>query len=167
MGDGGGCPSAHGSPRAHRRFPATARVFRPHPFLDPEQARQETVVYSGDIAKRDAEGYLYFVGRADQMIKSQGVRVSPEEVEHWLLQSRLLLSAAVFAVPRESDSAIVAAVLPVDAASFDPGRLEEYCRRELPEYMQPAEFVVLPELPQTATGKPDRRRLKDDYLAHR
>jgi amino acid adenylation domain-containing protein len=155
---------AHVSQGYWRDPEATARVFRPHPFLDPEQARQETVVYSGDIVRRDADGFLYFVGRGDQMIKSQGVRVSPEEVEHYLLESRLVASAAVFAVPRESDTAIVAAILPADPASFDPLRLEEYCRSEMPEYMQPAEFVVLDELPQTATGKPDRGRLRHDYL---
>ena len=145
---------------------ATARVFRPHPFLDPRQARQETVVYSGDIVRRDALGFLYFVGRGDQMIKSQGVRVSPEEVEHYLLESGLVTAAAVFAVPRESDTAIVAAILPADPERFDAAALEEYCRREMPEYMQPAEILVKDELPQTATGKPDRRRLRDDYLAH-
>jgi acyl-CoA synthetase (AMP-forming)/AMP-acid ligase II len=144
---------------------ATARVFRPHPLQEAGCGAVETVVFSGDVVRRDAEGYLYFVGRRDQMIKSMGVRVSPEEVEHYLQASGLLSAVAVFAVPRDEQPAIVAAVQPSEPESFRVELLEAFCAREMPEYMRPAVIWSVSEMPRTSSGKPDRPRLKEAYLA--
>ena len=61
-------------------------MFRPHPWMPPELLHRETVCYSGDLVKTDDEGFLYYVGRKDSMIKSSGFRISPTEVEEVLLQ---------------------------------------------------------------------------------
>lgn len=143
---------------------ATARVYRPNPLQGDQHGRTETVVYSGDMVKRDDEGYLYFVGRKDQMIKSMGFRVSPEEIEGYVHASGHVAHSAAFAVPKgEVEVEIVAAVVPKDPATFREEDLLEYCRREMPEYMRPAVIWRVDELPQTSTGKPDRPRLKQAY----
>ena len=72
---------------------------QPHVLRD-RHGRTETVVYSGDLVRRDEDGYLYFVGRRDQMIKSMGFRVSPEEIEHYVMASGLVAHVAAFAVPK-------------------------------------------------------------------
>jgi len=68
----------------------TERRYRPNPLAPPELLDVERVVYSGDLVRRDEEGYLYFVGRNDAMIKSGGFRISPEEVENLLIASGLV-----------------------------------------------------------------------------
>jgi acyl-CoA ligase (AMP-forming) (exosortase A-associated) len=145
---------------------ATRRVFRPHPFQKDRPGYEETVVYSGDIVKRDEEGYLYFVGRKDQMIKSQGFRVSPEEIEHYIRSSRLVAEVAAFAVGTDGvEPEIIAAIIPADPVSFEEEALREFSKREMPEYMRPACFWRLDVFPQTTSGKPDRRALTEAYLA--
>jgi len=148
---------------------ATARVYRPNPLLRDRHGRTETVVYSGDLVRRDEEGFLYFVGRRDQMIKSMGFRVSPEEIEHYVMASGLVAHVAAFAVPKgDVDTEIVVAVVPKagdGTPAFDEEALLEHCRREMPEYMKPGRVWRVGELPQTTTGKPDRPRLRALYLA--
>src|SRR5262249_45848679 len=77
----------------------TDNVLRLHPFIAPELQSGEKVCYSGDLVKTDEEGFLYFVGRRDTMIKSSGYRISPTEVEEILFQSGLIRHAAVIGVP--------------------------------------------------------------------
>src|SRR5262249_1364339 len=79
----------------------TARVLRPHPFPAPEVGHEEKVCYSGDLVKMDQDGFLYFVGRRDTMIKSSGFRISPTEVEEVLFQSAEIRQAAVIGIPDE------------------------------------------------------------------
>src|SRR5918992_1533252 len=77
---------------------ATRTAYRPNPLASPELLDVERVVYSGDTVRRDKEGYLYFIGRDDAMIKSQGYRLSPEEVENLLIGSGLVHEACAFGV---------------------------------------------------------------------
>src|SRR5580693_524284 len=65
----------------------TARALRPNPLLPPDMGDCERVCYSGDLVKMDEDGFLYFVGRRDTMIKSSGIRISPTEVEEVVFQS--------------------------------------------------------------------------------
>src|SRR5262249_56943101 len=76
----------------------TERVLRPHPFIPTELGDSERVCYSGDLVKMDEDGFLYFVGRRDNMIKSSGFRISPTEVEEVLFQSGILQEAAVMGI---------------------------------------------------------------------
>jgi len=137
---------------------ATAERFRPHPF-EPQAGRQ--AVYSGDLVRRDAEGLLHFVGRSDRLLKTQGYRVGPEEVEE-LIQSSGLVSAVV--VCGEPDDAagtlLVAHVVPNE--QFTEEALLAFCHREMPSYMVPARVRLHAALPVTSTGKLDRNAVPDD-----
>ncbi len=147
---------------------ATARRFRPAPVQRGTGGLPEIAVYSGDYVRRDEEGYLYFIGRKDQMMKSHGMRVSPEEIEEPLLSSDLLAHAVAFSDQRDgTEGAIVAAVVPKDAETFREQDLALFCRKELPEYLRPAKFWTLEAFPQTSSGKPDRVALKEMYLNSR
>ena len=72
----------------------TSEVFRPHPS-------GEKVCYSGDLVKSDDEGFIYYVGRRDALIKSSGFRISPTEIEEILCQNASVRSAAVIGIPDE------------------------------------------------------------------
>jgi len=136
---------------------ASARVFRPDPD-DPSSGR--TVVYSGDLVRCDQEGFLYFVGRRDQLIKSYGYRVSPDEVEELIHDSNLVTEVAVHGRPDEvSGAAIVAHVIPADPRAFATNTLLDYCRARMPAYMVPKVVEVHDVLPRTPSGKIDRRAL--------
>ena len=143
----------------------TARMFRPHPLREYGDGT-ERVVFSGDLVKTDAEGYLYYVGRRDKQIKSRGVRVSPEEIERGIHSSTVVSQVVSFAVPREDgDNDIVAAVVPADSSSFREDALGEFCRNAMPEYMQPRVFWTMTEFPLTSSGKPDRCEIERQYVA--
>lgn len=144
---------------------STALRFRPAPLQQAEGGVPEIAVYSGDYVKKDEEGFLYYVGRRDQMIKSHGIRVSPEEIEEYLFSSNLLAHAVVFAIPTSGvETAIIAAVVPRDPAAFRAEEMVEYCKRAVPEYMRPQQYWTLERLPQTSSGKPDRVKLRETYL---
>jgi acyl-CoA ligase (AMP-forming) (exosortase A-associated) len=156
-----------------RRPAETAARFRPLPAgLSPSRdglAQPELVVFSGDTVRRDAEGFLYFVGRRDEMIKTSGYRVSPTEVEACVAGSGLVQE--VLAVGRAHDAmgqAILVAALASAAASgdavADTAALLRHCRAELPAYMVPTEVVWVHEpFPRNPNGKLDRLRWKAEY----
>lgn len=132
----------------------TERIFRPHPFLSPKIYGHEKVCYSGDLVKMDEEGYFYFVGRRDTMIKSAGFRISPTEVEEVLFQSGQVRGAAVIGVADEVlGQQIKAYVVSRHGSSVDPDRLLEFCAERLPRYMVPKSVEILDELPKTGNGK--------------
>jgi acyl-CoA synthetase (AMP-forming)/AMP-acid ligase II len=136
---------------------ATARVFRPDPS---EASSKRAVVYSGDVVRRDEEGWLYFIGRRDQLIKSYGYRISPEEVEELIYASKLVAEVVVQGRPDAiAGTAVVAHVVPVSIDDFERVALLEYCRARMPSYMVPKAIGVHASLPRTATGKVDRRAL--------
>src|SRR5256885_3696457 len=134
---------------------ATAAVYRPHPL---RPGSGERVVYSGDLVRRDEEGFLYFVGRRDQQIKSHGFRVSPEEVEEALQRSGLVAEAVAQGVPDEvAGQAIVAHVVPRAPESFTPDALLAFCADTMPRYMVPRRIEVHAAFPRTSSGKLDRK----------
>jgi acyl-CoA synthetase (AMP-forming)/AMP-acid ligase II len=132
---------------------ATARVFRPHP--DPERAvRGERVVFSGDLVKRDAEGFFTFVSRSDRLIKTMGFRVGPDEIADILHASGETREAVVTSEPdSERGSRIVAFVVLREGG--DVTRLTRFCRAELPPYMLPARIEAVSTLPRLPSGKYD------------
>jgi acyl-CoA ligase (AMP-forming) (exosortase A-associated) len=133
---------------------ATARVFRPNPLRPSGAPESERVVFSGDLVRRDAEGYLYFVGRRDRMIKTLGFRVSPDEVAEALYASKEIAEAVIDAEPdEERGQHIVAYVVLMPDGSVD--RLKAFCRRELPRHMEPTRIEVRSALPRTSSGKHD------------
>ncbi|HVQ24363.1 MAG TPA: AMP-binding protein [Planctomycetota bacterium] len=137
---------------------ATAQRFRPDPFAP---ASRERVVFSGDVVRRDPDGFLYFVGRRDQLIKTQGYRVSPEEVESVIHDSGMVSAVVVGAVPDETaGSVLVAHVVP--AQGFSENAFMAFCHREMPTYMVPKVVRMHRSLPCTASGKLDRKAVTDD-----
>jgi acyl-CoA synthetase (AMP-forming)/AMP-acid ligase II len=144
---------------------STARVFRPHPLRPSGGSPGEKVVFSGDLVRKDADGHLYFVGRRDQLIKSRGFRVSPEEIEQCVFASGLVSNAVAFAVPaNDVDDDIVVAITPNDPTTSCEAHLTEFCKREMPPYLRPRVIWRLEQFPQTTSGKPDRTRIRQAYV---
>jgi acyl-CoA ligase (AMP-forming) (exosortase A-associated) len=140
----------------------TAERFRPAPGFDPGTGLPERAVWSGDIVRADEDGYLYFLGRSDDMIKTMGYRVSPTEVEEIALADPSVSEAAAFGVPHpEMGQAIILAVVSARPQSLDRTTLDTAIRRELPAYMVPAAIDTVDELPRSPNGKFDRRRLSE------
>lgn len=141
----------------------TAERFRPAPGQPPELCLPEIAVWSGDVVKTDEEGYLYFVGRRDDMIKTSGNRVSPTEIEEVVHASGLVAEVAAIGAPHDSlGQGVVLYVSAVDGAELDVDALLAECRRQLPVYMVPQEIRVRSSLPRNANGKVDRSLLRDD-----
>ena len=139
----------------------TTRVLRPHPYLPHELRDTERVCYSGDLVKTDEEGFLYFVGRRDTMIKSSGYRVSPTEVEEVLFQSGAVREAAVIGVPDDLlGQAIKAFVVLKEGQSVDQAALPLFCAEKLPRYMVPKHVEALDKMPKTSSGKVDYPALR-------
>lgn len=148
-----------------RRPAATAAVYRPDPRGGPEHAG-ERVVHSGDLVRRSAEGLLYYVGRRDEQVKIQGMKVSPAEVELVLADSGMVSQAVAFTHhDGEGRVQLVAVVVPVQRSTFSLGALYDHCRRELPSFLHPAAIVVRDEMPQTSWQKVNRGQVKSEYLA--
>jgi len=145
----------------------TAKRFRPAPFQQGKGGQPEIAVYSGDYVKTDEEGYIYFIGRKDQMIKSHGMRVSPEEIEDCIFASHMAAHVVAFSVPLdEVKSSIVIALVPSDLGSFSQKELHLYCKMQMPEYMRPDIIWTLERFPETSSGKPDRVRLQEMFKEH-
>src|SRR5712692_433508 len=139
----------------------TARALRPNPLLPPELGDCEKVCYSGDLVKMDEEGFLYFIGRRDTMIKSSGFRISPTEIEEVLFQSGNLRGAAVIGIPDETlGQTIKAFVVPRDGNALDMETLLAHCAEKMPRYMVPKAIEALSELPRTSSGKVDYPALR-------
>ena len=130
----------------------------------------EYAVFSGDTVRRDAEGFLYFIGRRDEMMKTSGYRVSPTEVEEVLYATRLVGECAAFGVdhPVLGQSIQVIATPPVGAAAVDVKSLLAECKSRMPAYMVPhgVESVTGP-LPRNPNGKIDRKLLSTQWTEGR
>jgi acyl-CoA ligase (AMP-forming) (exosortase A-associated) len=139
----------------------TANVFRPIPGAGPEPA-----VWSGDMVKRDADGFIYFLGRRDEIMKIRGYRVSPVEIEDVVQASGQCGLAAALCVPTgETDQSLVVYVTPKGDAAPDTGAIVDYCRAQLPPYLVPQKILVRAALPLTANGKLERKKLLAEHLA--
>ena len=143
---------AHGY---HRRSRLTAERFVPNPHgLDGERLYR-----TGDLARWRSDGRLEYIGRADQQVKLRGYRVELGEVEAQLLASPSVRSAVV----RASGGQLHAYVV-TDAQAFDATKLRTSVAAALPDYMVPASFTRLDQLPLTVSGKVDRKALPEPQL---
>lgn len=139
----------------------TAERFKP---LKPTPGivHPELAVWSGDTVVRDEEGYLYFVGRRDEMIKTSGYRVSPTEIEETVYGTGLAAEAVAVGVPHPVlGQAIVVLAVPLEAGASPTTELLAACQAALPAYMVPARVEWRASLPRNANGKIDRRALAD------
>ncbi|KAE8764874.1 acyl-CoA ligase (AMP-forming), exosortase A system-associated [Georgenia thermotolerans] len=144
----------------------TAERFRPAPGRDGAWRAPEMAVWSGDRVVRDEEGFLYFVGRQDEMIKTSGYRVSPAEVEEVAAATGLVRDAVALGVedPRLGQKVLLV-VSPAATGDFTEEGLLAAMRRSLPLYMVPAGVVVREEIPRSPNGKFDRARLREELGA--
>jgi amino acid adenylation domain-containing protein len=133
---------------------ATARKLKPGPLPG------EQVLYTGDYCWMDEEGYLYFVSRGDEIIKSRGEKVAPKEVESALMDISGVREAAVIGVPDELlGQAVKAFVVVEQGRTFDEKQLQKECQRRLESFMVPKYIAIVPGLPRTDTGKINKRDL--------
>ena len=143
----------------------TAERFRPLPGAE-GALTTELAVWSGDSVVRDEEGFFSFVGRADEMIKTSGYRVSPTEVEEVAYATGLVRDAVALGLPDpQLGQRIVLLVSPAGDGDLDPAAVKALLKKELPIYMLPREVVVRPELPRSPNGKFDRNLLRQEFSA--
>ena len=128
----------------------------------------EFAVFSGDTVRRDADGFLYFIGRRDEMIKTSGYRVSPVEVEEILYATQLVGECVAFGVdhPVLGQAIQVVVTAGVDAPDNLAHALLSECKSRMPAYMVPAGFeIVAGPLLRNPNGKIDRKSLSTDWIS--
>ncbi|WP_407049448.1 class I adenylate-forming enzyme family protein [Methyloraptor flagellatus] len=126
----------------------TAAAFRGDWFL------------TGDLARFDADGYLWYEGRADDQMNAFGYRVAPEEVERALAEHPDVAEVAVVETRAGEVSIVTAFVVPRADATPDPAGLEALAADRLADYKRPRRYVFVEELPRTGSGKVLRRALR-------
>jgi acyl-CoA ligase (AMP-forming) (exosortase A-associated) len=144
----------------------TAERFRPAPQREAGICTDEMAVWSGDAVVRDAEGFLYFVGRKDDMIKTSGYRVSPSEIEEAAYETGLVRDAVALGVedPKFGQH-VVLVVSPAGEGEVDVDALLFQMKKMLPAYMLPKRVDVRPEIPRSPNGKFDRTSLRGELTA--
>jgi len=119
------------------------------------------ILYSGDYFKKDAEGFLYFVDRKDDMINSNAERISPKEVEDIIQNLDGVVEVAVVGVPDEFlGQAIKAFIVPMNGTALTEKQVLRYCAANLETFMVPKYVQFVSELPKILNGKVDKKALK-------
>ncbi|MBX3706937.1 MAG: AMP-binding protein [Pseudomonadales bacterium] len=120
--------------------------------------------HTGDVARMDADGYVYIVDRKKDMIVSGAENVYPREVEELLFRHAAVAEAAVFGLPDEHWGEVVAAaVLLRPGAAADAVALDAFCRAELAGYKRPRRWFFVDEIPKNVSGKVLKRVLRDRF----
>jgi acyl-coenzyme A synthetase/AMP-(fatty) acid ligase len=133
---------------------ATVRIYRPGP--EPG----EVVLYSGDLFRRDDEGYHYFIARKDDVIKSRGEKVAPREVEAILCRLEGVAEAAVVGVPDEILGQAIKAYVVRSDESLTENEVLRHCSQNLENFMVPNLVEFRDSLPRTSSGKVDYKELR-------
>jgi amino acid adenylation domain-containing protein len=127
---------------------ATAKKLRPGPLPG------ELVLYTGDCCRLDEDGYLYFIGRMDDIIKSRGEKVAPKEVENTICNIPGVKEVAVIGVADEVlGHAVKAFVVLEQGVALSEKAIQRECQSRLENFMVPKTVVFVSDLPKTATGK--------------
>jgi acyl-CoA ligase (AMP-forming) (exosortase A-associated) len=140
----------------------TAERFRPVPGRDASWRTPELAVWSGDTVVTDADGFLYFVGRTDDMIKTSGYRVSPTEIEEVAYAAGHVRDAVALGVEDATLGQRVLLVVAPTSDDFDTDALLEEMKARLPLYMVPSSVVVRDSIPRSPNGKFDRALLREE-----
>lgn len=147
----------------------TAERFKPLPNASPSHQSgfvlPEIGVFSGDTVHRDEDGYLYFIGRKDEMMKTSGYRVSPTEVEEILYATGLVGECIAFGVPHPNlGESICVIATSKEGNPLDETQLQNECRQRMPAYMVPTLISVRSgPLPRNPNGKIDRKMLSTEF----
>lgn len=139
---------------------ATRRALRPGPYA------WENVLHTGDLFKSDEDGYLYFVSRMDDIIKTRGEKVSPREVENCVYELGGVREAAVIGVPDPVLGNAIKAVIAADAGSgLTEREVIRHCAARLEDFMVPKYVEFRGELPKSENGKIARRQIAEEMRA--
>lgn len=148
----------------------TAERYKPLPVHAPGREAglvlPEIAVFSGDTVRMDEEGFLYFIGRRDEMMKTSGYRVSPTEVEEVLYATKLVGECVAFGVDDDRlGHAIQVIATPPAGRALDVDALLAECRARMPAYMVPSGIDVREgPLPRNPNGKIDRKTLSTAWV---
>lgn len=133
----------------------TSKVY--HPGIYPASRW----LYSGDYFREDEDGFLYFLGRKDDMIKTRGERVSPKEVENVVCELEGVVEAVVVGIPDEIlGQAVKAYIVPAPAAKLTEKQVMRHCTAKMETFMVPRYVEFIDELPKTLNGKVGKKQLK-------
>lgn len=141
----------------------TAERFKPAPNILSQIVLTEMAVWSGDVVTKDEEGFLYFVGRKDDLIKTSGYRLSPDEVEHTLYLLDDIREVIVIGVPHPILGQALVAIIVAKSAELTEKRVQKHCVNLLPNYMLPKHIVFVTSLPRNANNKFERNIYKAEY----
>ncbi len=139
----------------------TNERYKPAPGQNPALPITELAVWSGDTVRRDADGFLYFVGRRDEMIKTSGYRTSPVEVEEIVYGLAGVAEVAAFGVKDERLGQTITVVVYLEpGANLTHANVLAHCKAKMPAYMVPALLELSPTpLPRNPNGKIDRKAI--------
>ena len=143
----------------------TAERFKPAPGRDGGITTTELAVWSGDLVKADEDGFLYFVGRNDEMIKTSGYRVSPMEIEEVAYGTGLVRDAVALGVEDPRLGQRIVLIVSSTNEQLDAATLLAELRQQLPLYMVPSDVIVRSELPRSPNNKFDRNLLRQQLAA--
>lgn len=139
----------------------TQKVFRRG------EKNNEILLQTGDFFRQDKDGYLYFIGRKDEMLKCKGERVSPKEIESVISEMPGVGEAAVIGVEdRIVGQAIHACVVLRQGHTLSPLEIKKYCSRNLEDFKIPSKILIMERLPKTANGKIDKHKLKSSVITN-
>ena len=134
-----------------------------------EKVWRHGVYHTGDTAYKDENGYFWYVGRADDLIKTRGFRVGPFEVENVLMQYPNVLECAVIGVPdKDRGQAIKAIVKMADGAPHDKeleNKIKTFCNKRMASYKWIQHLEIVDEFPKTISGKIKRTDLRENHKA--
>jgi acyl-CoA ligase (AMP-forming) (exosortase A-associated) len=140
----------------------TKHRFRPWPFASCPYGLPEMAAWSGDIAYKNEDGFIFIVGRNDEMIKTSGYRVSPSEVETACFAFDGVSEAIAVGIPDVELGEIVAVCVAADEW-VDMEAMKEFVNKALPGYMRPRLWNRMDSLPRNGNGKFDRTRIIDSF----
>lgn len=134
-------------------------------MLKPGKLPWERVLCSNDWFEMDDEGFLYFLGRNDDIIKSRGEKVSPVEIENVIYTIPEIREAAIIGVPDDiTGEAIIGFVTVYDGNNLTEKDIQKVCMSKLELFMIPKQLIFLNEMPKSTNGKIDKKRLKEMFL---
>lgn len=132
--------------------------------LKPDVISGEAILHTGDWFYMDEQGFLFFKGRSDDIIKSRGEKVSPTEIEHALTAIEGVNEAAVVAQDDENLGQAIIAFVTVSNADLIDRKIKKLMMDKVEAYMVPKDIFILPELPKTANGKVDKLYLRTSLM---
>jgi len=132
---------------------ASAARFRPGSIPG------ERLCYSGDLFRVDSEGYFYFVGRKDDIIKSRGEKVAPKEIENVLFSLAGVVETAVIGIPDPVLGEAIKAFVVQKDGSLTEQDILRHCRQHLEDFMVPQQIEFRSELPKSSNGKIAKKEL--------